>query len=264
MKRIALSLEYAGDAFLGWQTQPNGLAGQDYLERALSIVADGKLIQTICAGRTDAGVHASMQLVHFDIELSRPMSAWVRGANAHLPDSMVVTWAGEVSQDFHARFSAKARHYRYILLNRSTRPALWSKRVGWFHGALDLDAMQQAARSLLGEHDFSSFRASSCQAHSPIRTIYKIDICAQGEYFIFDLHGDGFLHHMVRNIVGALIYVGKGKYSAIWLSQLLAAKNRKLAPPTFSPAGLYFVGVDYDDHWGLPQGGHLYRAPQIA
>ncbi len=253
--RIALGVEYDGSGFCGWQTQPSGCAVQDHLEAALARIAgvpDITTIGTICAGRTDTGVHALAQVVHFDCMVERPESAWVRGVNALLPSTVAVTWMKPVAETFHARFSALARHYRYVLLNHAVRPAADAGRVGWFHVPLDIGRMRAAAASLLGEQDFTAFRSSQCQAKSPVRTLTQLDIRAQGPYVMFDLSANGFLHHMVRNIVGSLVYVGCGRKDAAWLSALLAQRDRTLAAPTFDAAGLYLTGVDYDVAWQLP------------
>ncbi|MDX9706836.1 MAG: tRNA pseudouridine(38-40) synthase TruA [Azospira sp.] len=250
--KIALCLEYDGRAFHGWQTQPGGNTVQDALEAALSAIA-GAPVATVCAGRTDAGVHASCQIVHFECLAERPLSAWVRGVNALLPDAVAVRWAHPVADDFHARFSARGRRYRYLLLNRPQRPGLMHGRVGWFHQRLDLAAMQDAAARLVGEHDFSAFRAAQCQAKSPVKTLREARISVQGEYLVFDFAASAFLHHMVRNLVGSLVYVGKGKHPPAWVDELLACRDRKKAAPTFSPDGLYLSGVEYEAHWGLPE-----------
>lgn len=252
--RIALGLEYDGAGFSGWQSQPGGNTVQDVLEAALSRIA-GAPIRVHCAGRTDAGVHALAQVVHFDVTTERPLTAWVRGTNAHLPPSVAVRWAVSVADDFHARFAARARAYRYVLLNRPERPGLLAGKVGWCHRPLDLAAMQSAAACLLGEHDFSSFRAAGCQAKSPIKTLYRFDITKTGDAFLFDCRGNAFLHHMVRNLVGALVYVGMRRQSPAWLAELLQACDRRLGAPTFAPDGLYFAGVEYDPDWALPQLG---------
>ncbi len=249
--RIALGVEYEGSTFCGWQSQAGGGSVQDALESALSAIADTALVRVICAGRTDAGVHAIEQVVHFDASVERPLTAWVRGVNSHLPPTIAVRWAQPMPDDFHARFSAQGRRYRYVLLNRAERPGLMARRVGWFHLPLDLSAMQSASLSLLGTHDFSAFRSAECQAKSPVKTLRKISIVRQGDLIVFDFEADGFLHHMVRNLIGVLVYVGKGTRSPAWLAELLAAKNRALAAPTFAACGLYFVGVDYDACWQL-------------
>ena len=250
--RIALGVEYHGAAFCGWQTQPSGCGVQDALERALSEIAAEK-ISTICAGRTDAGVHALEQVVHFNCAASRPETAWVRGTNALLPSAAVVTWMHEVPADFNARYAALERRYRYVLLNHPVRPALNQSRVGWFHAELDITSMRAAAALLTGEHDFSAFRSAECQAKSPVRDLRRIEITRSGDYIVFELTANAFLHHMVRNIVGSLAYVGKGKYAPEWIAQVLVSRDRALAAPTFDAAGLYLVHVSYDAKWGLPQ-----------
>jgi tRNA pseudouridine38-40 synthase len=251
--RIALGIEYDGSRFCGWQTQPQGCAIQDALERALAEVADGP-VATICAGRTDAGVHALAQVVHFDAAVERPETAWVRGVNALLPASCAVTWSRVVEPEFHARYSAVSRTYRYLLLNHPVRPAADYGRVGWFHLPLDLEKMQRAARLLLGEHDFSAFRSSECQARSPVRTLTRLEIARSGDYLAIELCANAFLQHMVRNIVGCLVYVGKGKHSPEWLGEVLAGRDRSRAAPTFEASGLYLSRVEYDPRWALPEG----------
>jgi tRNA pseudouridine38-40 synthase len=250
--RIALGIEYNGSAFCGWQTQSSACAVQDALERALSEIA-GEKIATICAGRTDAGVHALAQVVHFDSVVTRPDSAWVRGTNTLLPAGAAVTWMRPVSAEFSARFSAHERCYRYVLLSHPVRPALNQGRVGWFHAPLDLARMSEAASYLLGEHDFSAFRSSECQANSPVRDLRRLDVRRSGDYVVFELAANAFLHHMVRNIVGCLAYVGKGKYDPAWAGDVLASRDRALGAPTFDAAGLYLAHVSYDAKWGLPQ-----------
>lgn len=254
--RIALGIEYDGAGFSGWQSQPHGNTVQDVLERALAAIA-GQPVRVVCAGRTDAGVHALGQVVHFDTDVRRPDSAWVRGVNAHLPPTVAVCWSRIVSEDFHARFAAIARSYRYFLLNRPVRPALFASSMGWFHLPLDMAAMRAGARLLLGEHDFSAFRAAECQAKSPIKTLLRADIVAQDSMIVFDFSANAFLHHMVRNLVGSLVYVGKGARPPEWIAQVLASRDRSLAAPTFDPAGLYFTGVDYGPQWQLPAAGRI-------
>lgn len=251
--RIALGIEYDGSAFCGWQSQAGGGAVQDAVESALAAVADAP-IRVVCAGRTDAGVHALAQVVHFDTTAMRPETAWVRGVNAHLPDSVAVRWAKPVPADFHARFSALGRRYRYLLLNRGERPGLMARRVGWFHRPLDVEAMATAAELLLGEHDFSAFRAIECQAKSPIKTLRRADVVRHADMLVFDFEASAFLHHMVRNLVGALVYVGKGAHPPEWVGELLAGRDRTRAAPTFAPCGLYFAGVDYDPVWQVEVG----------
>ncbi len=257
--RIALGLEYDGSRFLGWQTQPGGGTVQDALEAALSGIADAP-VGTICAGRTDRGVHARAQVVHFDSEAARPESAWVRGVNALLPEAVAVLWARRVPEDFHARYSALARSYRYVLINRPVRPALAARYAGWYHAPLDVDAMRAAAAGLLGEHDFSAFRAAECQAKSAVRTLHSIAIERTGERVDFTLRANAWLQHMVRNIVGTLVYVGAGKHPPHWARQVLESRNRALAAPTFAAEGLYLEAVEYDPRWNLPAGA----APRVA
>ncbi len=254
--RIALGLEYDGAAFAGWQTQPKGNTVQDALERALEEIA-GARVRVMCAGRTDAGVHASAQVVHFDAPAARPENAWVRGVNAHLPDSVAVRWSREVPGDFHARFSALSRSYRYVLCNQAVRPALQHGKVGWFHLPLDVEAMRAGAALLQGEQDFSAFRAAECQARSPVKTLHRADVSRQGDCIVFDFRASAFLHHMVRNMVGALVYVGKGAHPPEWIAGLIAGRDRSLAAPTFSPHGLYLSGVEYEARWQLPLNGRI-------
>ena len=224
---------------------------QDTLEPAVAGIA-GSAITLTCAGRTDRGVHARAQVAHFDTAAERPESAWVRGVNAMLPDSVAVLWAHPVPDDFHARYSASSRTYRYILVNRPVRPALAARHVGWFHLPLDVERMREAAAHLVGEQDFSAFRSSECQAKSPVRTLYELNVERNGERIDFVLRANAFLHHMVRNIVGTLIYVGKGKHTPIWAKEVLDSRDRARAAPTFAPQGLYLEKVEYDARWGLP------------
>jgi len=250
--RIALGLEYDGSRFLGWQTQPGGGGVQDALEKALAGIAGGP-VATTCAGRTDRGVHARAQVVHFDTDASRPDSAWVRGVNALLPDTVAVLWSRPVEAEFHARFSALSRSYRYALLNRPVRPALEATRVGWFHQPLDVGRMREAAAHFVGENDFSAFRSSECQAKSPVRTLHSLDIEEQAGRIHFALRANAFLHHMVRNIVGTLVYVGKGKHPPSWAKAVLLSRKRSEAAPTFGPEGLYLEKIEYEARWQLPQ-----------
>jgi tRNA pseudouridine38-40 synthase len=254
--RIALGLEYDGAAFAGWQIQPAGNTVQDALERALAEIA-GVAVRAHCAGRTDAGVHATAQVVHFDAPAVRPDNAWVRGVNTHLPDSIAVCWSRVVPDDFHARFSARARSYRYVLCNHAVRPALLHGRVGWFHLPLDIEAMRAGAALLAGEQDFSAFRAAECQARSPVKTLHQAEVRREGDYVFFDFRASAFLHHMVRNMVGALVYVGKGTHAPDWIAELIAGRDRSLAAPTFSPHGLYLSGVEYEARWQLPMNGRI-------
>ena len=249
--RFALAVEYAGHAFCGFQSQPSGCGVQDALERAVGEIA-GHALTVIAAGRTDAGVHAASQIVHFETEAQRPQSAWVRGVNAHLPASVAVLWAHAVPEDFHARFAATARHYTYLMLVRAERPALLAGLAGWYHRPLDVPAMDAAARQLLGTHDFSAFRAAECQAKTPVKTLTRINVTQQGPFVRFEFSANAFLHHMVRNIVGALVRVGAGKDNAEWLAAVLAGRDRTRAAPTFAAEGLYLAGADYDARFGLP------------
>jgi len=250
--RIALGLEYDGSRFLGWQTQPGGGAVQDAVEPALAAIA-GETVTVTCAGRTDRGVHAREQVVHFDTAANRPQSAWVRGVNALLPESVAVLWSQPVADDFHARYGAQARTYRYVLLNRAVRPGLAARYVGWFHVSLDLQKMQEAAALLAGEHDFSAFRSAECQAKSPVRTLHSVVIEQRGERIDFVFRANAFLHHMVRNLVGTLVYIGKGKHPPRWAKEVLDSRDRARAAPTFAADGLYLERVEYGSQWGLPQ-----------
>ena len=249
--RFALAVEYSGHAFCGFQSQPSGCGVQDALERAIAEIA-GHVVTVIAAGRTDAGVHAVSQIVHFETEATRPETAWVRGVNTHLPATAAVLWARAVSDDFHARFAAQARHYTYLLLTRAERPGLLTGFAGWYHQLLDVGAMSAAAGSLLGTHDFSAFRAAECQAKSPVKTLTHIDVSQQGPFVRFDFSANAFLHHMVRNIVGSLIYVGTGKQDPQWIAELLGLRDRTRAAPTFAADGLYLAGATYDARFGLP------------
>ena len=251
LMRIALGVEYDGAQFCGWQTQPSGCGVQDHLENALEHIA-GERVDTICAGRTDAGVHAVEQVVHFDTSVERAASAWVRGTNASAPVGLAVLWAQAVDAEFHARYSAARRSYRYVLLNRAVRPALEQRRVGWFHLPLDVERMRAGARYLTGEHDFSAFRSSECQARSPVRDLQRIDVERHGDYVFFDFTANAFLHHMIRNLVGTLVYVGKGRHDPAWVGEVLSGRDRSRAAPTFDAAGLYLTRVEYEPLWGLP------------
>jgi tRNA pseudouridine38-40 synthase len=249
--RLALGISYNGEAYQGWQSQPSGQTVQDRLETALSQFA-AQPVSTICAGRTDAGVHALMQVVHFDTALQREEFSWVRGTNRFLPPDIAVQWAYPVPDAFHARASAIARRYSYVALESPVRPSVDAGRVGWVFRPLDADAMREAAALLIGEHDFSSFRASACQARSPIKTLRRIEIARRGAYWRFDFEADAFLHHMIRNIMGCLLAIGQGQQRPQWMSVVLSARNRDAAAPTFSPDGLYFQGPVYDAAWKLP------------
>ncbi|WP_394779213.1 tRNA pseudouridine(38-40) synthase TruA [Undibacterium sp.] len=264
MKRIVLGVQYNGSPWSGWQTQPNGNTVQDTLESALAKFAKTPLATT-CAGRTDAGVHALEQVVHFDTVLDREMYSWVNGVNAFLPASIAVQWATEVPHehkedgehdshtDFHARFSAFARTYHYVLHNAAIRSPVWAERAGWAFRPLDADKMREGASHLIGEHDFTVFRAASCQAKTPVKHMYDIKIHQRGELIVFSLSASAFLHHMVRNIVGSLIFVGSGRREPAWMRELLESKDRSLSAPTFMPDGLYLARIGYDKKWALPQ-----------
>ena len=246
-------MEYDGSCFSGWQTQPGGGTLQDAVEAALGSVADAPVSVT-CAGRTDSGVHAIEQVVHFDTEANRPATAWVRGVNALLPESVAVLWSQPVDSGFHARYSAVSRTYRYRLLNRPVRPALAARHAGWFHAPLSIEGMREASAHLLGEHDFSAFRSAECQAKSPVRKIHEFQVEEKSQGRIeFVVRANAFLHHMVRNIVGTLIHVGKGKHPPAWVADVLQSKDRGRAAPTFGPEGLYLEKVGYEAKWGLPQ-----------
>ncbi|MEW5864951.1 MAG: tRNA pseudouridine(38-40) synthase TruA [Pseudomonadota bacterium] len=249
--RIALGIEYDGSRFLGWQTQPGGGTVQDALEAALATIA-GEPVAVTCAGRTDRGVHARGQVVHFDTAATRPMSAWVRGVNALLPESVAVLWARVVAPDFHARYAAVARTYRYVLLNRAVRPALGARYCGWVHAPLDVERMRAAAQYLVGEHDFSAFRSAECQAKTALRRLHELTIERAGARIDFVLRANAFLHHMARNIVGTLVYVGDGRRPPEWAREVLESRDRARAAPTFAPGGLYLEAVEYDRRWQLP------------
>jgi len=253
--RIALGISYSGSSYEGWQSQLSGNTVQDKLELALGKFA-AQPIRTLCAGRTDAGVHGLMQVVHFDTPLQRDIASWVRGTNTFLPSDIAVQWAREVPEEFHCRGSAIARRYAYVVLESAVRPSVEAGRVGWVYRPLDEAAMRQAATHLVGEHDFSSFRAAQCQAKSPVKTIKHITISHRGEpgarYWRFEFEANAFLHHMIRNIMGCLVAIGQGSYPPDWLAGVMAARSRDAAAPTFSPDGLYFLGPVYEDHYGLP------------
>jgi tRNA pseudouridine38-40 synthase len=249
--RLALGISYRGQAYQGWQSQPDGNTVQDRLEAALADFAAAP-VHTVCAGRTDAGVHALNQVVHADVAVERANSSWVRGTNRFLPTDIAVQWCKPVSPAFHARYSALGRRYVYLLLESATRPALESGAVGWSFRPLDGQAMQNAADRLLGEHDFSAFRSAQCQAASPVKTIRSIAISRRGAYWRFEFDASAFLHHMVRNIMGCFVAVGTGTRPADWLDEVLASRRREFAAPTFSAAGLYFVGPYYDAAHDIP------------
>lgn len=249
--RYAAIVEYSGHTYAGWQFQAHMLSVQQCLDEALSKLAATRIV-TVCAGRTDAGVHGSHQVVHFDSATPRQDHAWLMGGNSLLPADIAIRWAGQVSSDFHARFSALARRYRYVILNRGGRPGLLAKRVTSVAEPLDEAAMQVAASYFLGEQDFSSVRAASCQAMTAWRNIHALSVSRQGEFIVVDIIANAFLHHMVRNIVGVLLAVGRGQQTPAWAQVLLKARDRRLAPATAAPDGLYLVGVRYPARFQLP------------
>lgn len=252
MTRYALGLEYDGTAFMGWQRQIHpGRTVQAALEEALARVAD-HAVEVSCAGRTDAGVHARGQVVHFDSDARRNLRGWLLGANSNLPPDVAAGWIQEAPEDFHARFSAEARQYRYVILNRLTRPALERDGQSWVHRSLDAERMQAAARHLLGRHDFSAFRSVECQAKHPVRTLKRLDVSREGERVVIDVVADGFLHHMVRNISGVLLEVGEGKRGTDWSKAVLEGRDRALGGVTAPAAGLYLMAVSYPQRYAIP------------
>ena len=251
-QRVALGVSYRGEGYLGWQSQPNGRTVQDALEKALSQFADAPL-RTICAGRTDTGVHGLNQVVHFDTDAVREPFSWVRGTNRYLPPDIAIQWCAFPGADFHARNHARGRRYAYLLLESAVRPAIESGACGWVFRPLDGEAMRAAVQHLIGEHDFSSFRSAECQANSPVKVLRAIDIHRRGAYWRFEFDASAFLHHMVRNLMGCLITIGSGLKPPEWMAEVLAARSRQAAAPTFSPADLYFLGPYYDAHLGLPE-----------
>ncbi|GGW95149.1 tRNA pseudouridine(38-40) synthase TruA [Alteromonas halophila] len=251
MARIALGIEYDGAALNGWQRQREVPSVQQYLEQALTRVANTP-INVQCAGRTDAGVHATGQVIHFDCEHHRPERAWTLGVNANLPDSVAVTWCKSVSDEFHARFSATHRRYRYVIYNAKLRPAILGKGVTHEYRELDTHKMHDAAQALVGEQDFTSFRAAHCQSHTPFRNVTHVEVSRQGRYVIIDIRANAFLHHMVRNIAGSLMEIGAGEQPVNWIAQLLALKDRTQAAATAKPHGLYLVEVTYPSQWDIP------------
>ena len=250
--RVALGLSYNGQAYNGWQSQPDGRTVQDHLEAALARFTQTR-IGTLCAGRTDAGVHGLMQVAHFDTEVQRREYAWLRGLNTLLPHDIAVQWVREVPAQFHCRASALTRRYAYVLLEAPVRPSVEAGSVGWVFRPLDPGAMKAAAQHLIGEHDFTSFRASSCQALTPVKHMSRIEIRQRGPYWRFEFEANAFLHHMIRNIMGCLVVVGQGQQPPGWMLEVLHARSRDAAAPTFSPDGLYFLGPVYEPHWGLPE-----------
>jgi tRNA pseudouridine38-40 synthase len=252
MSRIAMAVEYDGTAFYGWQIQKDGRDVQSCVERALSVVAN-EPVKAVCAGRTDSGVHAIGQVIHFDTSARRGERSWVLGVNSNLPDDVNATWARVVAPDFHARFSARRRTYRYLIVNRRVRSSVLRDRACWIHRPLDADLMQRAATYLLGEHDFSSFRAANCQANTATRTIHRLDVVRQHDFIWLTICANAFLQHMVRNIAGALIKVGLAERDPDWVEEVLRQRDRKRAGVTAPPEGLYFTAVAYPPEFGLPE-----------
>jgi len=254
--RYALGIEYDGSGFLGWQRLPHGPTVQQAVEDAVSFVA-GARVEVTCAGRTDSGVHALCQVVHFDSEAERNERSWILGCNSRLPATVAVQWALPVAERFHARYDARARRYRYRILNRPVRSALLRSTTTWERSPLDAERMHAAAQALLGEHDFSAFRTVQCQARHPVRTVHAISVARQHEEVHVEVQANAFLHHMVRNIVGSLLPIGRGERSAEWLAQLLDGRDRSVAGPTAPPQGLCFLGPRYPAASGLPVGLQL-------
>ena len=250
--RLALGVSYRGQAYHGWQSQPSGRTVQNRLEVALASFAD-RPVTTVCAGRTDAGVHGLNQVLHIDVDVVREPFSWVRGTNRYLPPDIAVQWCQPVGDDFHARNSARGRRYAYLLLESPVRSSVETGAAGWTFRSLDARAMRQAADLLIGEHDFSAFRSAECQAASPVKQLRAIAIHRRGAYWRFEFDASAFLHHMVRNIMGCLVAVGNGTREPAWLADVLASRDRSQAAPTFAPDGLYFVGPYYDARHAIPE-----------
>ena len=254
--RVALGVQYDGSGFRGWQAQqPGTRTVQTVLEQALARVA-AHPVRVICAGRTDAGVHGVGQVVHFETTAVRSERAWVLGGNAHLPPDVSLNWARETPDDFHARFSATARRYRYLILNRSQRSALWRARAAWHYHPLDAEQMHAAGQALVGEHDFSSFRAAECQARHPVREIHELIVRRQGDGVTLEVEANAFLHHMVRNIAGVLMAIGGGERPLAWAQEVLEQRDRTRAGVTAPAEGLYLLTVRYPERFGLPTTGN--------
>lgn len=249
--KVALGVEYDGTRFSGWQVQPSQITVQGCLERALSLVANHP-VKTVAAGRTDSGVHALQQVVHFETSVTRDERNWILGLNTNLPSDVNVTWAKPVDNDFSARFSALNRSYRYLIMNRVSRSAINAEKMWWIFSPLDVDLMQAAADLLVGHHDFSAFRAKECQAHSPFKTVEKIKVTRQGDCIAIDVKAQSFLHHMVRNLVGVLVPIGEGRKPVEWASEVLENRDRAHGGITSPPDGLYFVKVEYPEQYQLP------------
>lgn len=253
VSRIALGVEFKGSRYRGWQRQEDGVPTvQGGLEKALSRVADHP-VSLMCAGRTDAMVHASGQVVHFDTTVERPLKAWIMGTNANLPGDISVTWAKVMPAHFHARFSAMARRYRYVIYNDQIRPAHQAEEVTWNHRPLDASRMREAARALVGTHDFTSFRAVQCQAKSPVKTVHHLEVIEHGRFIVLDIRANAFLHHMVRNFAGVLMTIGAGERPSEWAAEVLAARDRRAGGVTAHPYGLYLVRVEYPEEFVLPE-----------
>jgi tRNA pseudouridine38-40 synthase len=254
--RVALGIAYRGQNYHGWQSQPDGNTVQDKVEKALAEfigLPRGEVVATVCAGRTDAGVHALNQVVHFDAPVVREIFSWVRGTNRYLPADIAIQWAQNVEPGFHARNGARGRQYAFLVRESAVRPAIEAGLCGWVFRPLDLDAMREAAQALIGEHDFSAFRSAHCQALSPVKDMRRIQVNRIGDYWRFEFEASAFLHHMVRNLMGALVAIGSGHQPPAYMARLLAERDRALAPPTFPAAGLYFLGPHYDPHLPIPR-----------
>jgi len=249
--RLAVGIEYAGTRYAGWQRQPHATSVQAEVERALGLIA-AHPIEIQCAGRTDAGVHALGQVAHFDTDAVRPLRGWLIGVNGELKPDVALSFVVPVSDDFNARYSARARTYRYLILNRPTRAPLLDERAYWRHGALDVPRMHAALQALVGEHDFSAFQAAECQAKLPVRTMRSITVERTGDLITIEVTANAFLHHMVRNIVGSALKVGLGERPVDWIAEVLASRDRRLAGATAPPGGLYFARVEYPEHYGIP------------
>ena len=251
--RIALGIEYDGSAYVGWQRQTSGTGVQEKLEEAVCMVAD-HTVETVCAGRTDTGVHAAGQVAHFDTRAERTERSWLLGINSNLPDDINATWVRFVDGEFHARFSAESRSYRYLILNRPVRSSLFRNRAWWVHESLDVDAMAEGASLLLGKHDFSAFRASGCQAATAVREVTRLDVRRAGYWVTVDVVANAFLQHMVRNIAGALVAIGRGDEAPGWAGTVLASRDRTAGGVTAPPYGLTFMDVSYPERFGVPPG----------
>ncbi|AUD79001.1 tRNA pseudouridine(38-40) synthase TruA [Kangiella profundi] len=265
MAKVALCIEYDGHRYHGWQRQSHAASVQQTLERVLSKIAD-QPIEVFCAGRTDTGVHATGQVIHFELDNERPLKAWTMGANTQLPDDIAVRWAHLVADDFHARFSATARRYRYIIANTPTRPAIARSGLTWCRAPLDINAMNEACQFFPGEQDFAAFQAASCQSRTSFRNIHHLFVEPIGQFVVIDIKANAFLHHMVRNIAGSLIEIGRHNQKPQWAKDLIEGRDRTQAAPTASPNGLYLVDVDYPETFGLPKAslGPLFLPERVT